>query len=79
VFKRAGFSNKEAEFAARQGYKLTDPTVRKILENRKECVSAFMKAGYTRKGAIKELARQLTIKLRNRKIKGLNLFLELSP
>jgi len=66
-FKRAGFSTLEADFAARQGYKLTDPSVRLILENRRENVRYLLNQGFTRKEAVRELARQLKIKLQGRK------------
>ena len=80
AFLKDGFTDAEAKWGADNGLPLKDTEVKHIRKHRRALVAWYMKTyGYTRMKAIEMAAQDLEEKLESAKIKGKNLFYELSP
>lgn len=78
-FLSAGFTEKEALWAAAHGLSPRKKQVRAVLKARKQMVAFYIRHGMTREAAIEEAAGDLEQRLESLGIDEMNLFFEVSP
>jgi len=79
TFIKAGFTEKEATWAATHGLSPRSKQVRRVLRSRKDIIKFYIRHGFTREKAIEEAAGDLEQRLERYNVDELNLFYEVSP
>lgn len=79
TFVRAGFTEREATWAANNGLSPRDKQVKRILRSRMDMVAFYMRHGRTWEEAVDECSEDLASRLDRYDIDELDLFYEVSP